>query len=84
MAVFMKWRRRLYNQPELNDFDLAPRNTEFYNIHGLIDQWYTNWERAWGVRGQASKSDARVKYNRAAPEARSYNKKIHAGTNCFA
>jgi hypothetical protein len=47
---------RLYNQPELNDFDLAPRNTEFYNIHGLIDQWYINWERAWGIRGQANKS----------------------------
>lgn len=35
---------RLYGDPELNDFDLAPRHTEFYNIHGMIDRWYQNWE----------------------------------------
>lgn len=55
-GCFHEMAARLYNQPELNDFDLAPRNTEFYNIHGLIDQWYINWERAWGIRGQANKS----------------------------
>jgi hypothetical protein len=45
----------LYNQPELNDFDYAPRHTEFYNIHGLIDQWYAGWERAWGLRMRKGK-----------------------------
>ncbi|WP_027086046.1 hypothetical protein [Cohnella panacarvi] len=34
----------LYRNPELNDFDLAPRHTEFYNWHGMIDRWYQNWE----------------------------------------
>lgn len=42
----------LLKQPELSDFDLAPRHTEFYNIHFLIDLWYANWERAWGVRSR--------------------------------
>ncbi|WP_080833081.1 hypothetical protein [Cohnella massiliensis] len=35
---------RLYGEPDLNDFDVAPRNTVFYNIHGMIDRWYRNWE----------------------------------------
>ncbi|QTH41718.1 hypothetical protein J4772_29995 [Cohnella sp. LGH] len=35
---------RLYGEPELNDFDFAPRYTEFYNIHNMIDRWYRNWE----------------------------------------
>ncbi|XID92517.1 hypothetical protein ACF3MZ_29320 [Paenibacillaceae bacterium WGS1546] len=34
----------LYAAPELNDFDIAPRDTLFYNIHGMIDRWYRNWE----------------------------------------
>jgi len=33
-----------YGNPELNDFDLAPQDTVFYNIHGMIDRWYRNWE----------------------------------------
>lgn len=74
-GCFHEMAARLYNQPELNDFDLAPRNTEFYNIHGLIDQWYSNWERTMGVRDPASKSRASLKYNRAETEVRSYNKK---------
>jgi len=35
---------RLYGEPELNDFDFAPRHTEFYNIHNMVDRWYRNWE----------------------------------------
>lgn len=34
----------LFGEPELNDFDLATRYTTFYRLHGLIDQWYRNWE----------------------------------------
>lgn len=34
----------LYAAPELTDFDIAPRDTLFYNIHGMIDRWYRNWE----------------------------------------
>lgn len=34
----------LFGEPELNDFDLASRYTTFYRLHGLIDQWYRNWE----------------------------------------
>lgn len=34
----------LHNDPELRDFDLAPRHTEFYQLHGMIDRWYQNWE----------------------------------------
>lgn len=33
-----------YGEPEINDFDLAPRHTEFYQIHGMIDRWYRDWE----------------------------------------
>lgn len=35
---------RLYGEPDINDFDEAPRNTVFYNIHGMVDRWYRNWE----------------------------------------
>ena len=35
---------RLFGEPEINDFDYAPRYTEFYNIHNMIDRWYRNWE----------------------------------------
>ncbi|WP_211093587.1 hypothetical protein [Cohnella fermenti] len=34
----------LYGDDEINDFDWAPRNTVFYNIHGMIDNWWRNWE----------------------------------------
>ncbi|MDG0809747.1 hypothetical protein [Cohnella rhizosphaerae] len=39
----------LYGEPDINDFDVAPRNTVFYNIHGMIDGWYRNWEAAGRV-----------------------------------
>lgn len=39
---------RIYGEPDINDFDVAPRNTVFYSIHGLIDNWYKNWEQATG------------------------------------
>ncbi|UVI30842.1 hypothetical protein [Paenibacillus spongiae] len=42
---------RIYEEPEMNDFDLAPRNTLFYNIHTMIDGWYQQWERTMGIRG---------------------------------
>jgi hypothetical protein len=35
---------RVFGDPEINDFDWAPRNTVFYNIHSMIDRWYRNWE----------------------------------------
>ncbi|RKP50102.1 hypothetical protein D7Z26_20040 [Cohnella endophytica] len=35
---------QLYADPDINDFDVAPHDTVFYNIHGLIDRWYRNWE----------------------------------------
>ncbi|MCC3374753.1 hypothetical protein [Cohnella sp. REN36] len=34
----------LYGDPDLQDFDISPRSTIFYNIHGMIDRWYQNWE----------------------------------------
>ena len=34
----------LYGDPDLDDLDLAPRNTVFYNIHLMIDNWWRNWE----------------------------------------
>ncbi|TYP70703.1 hypothetical protein [Paenibacillus methanolicus] len=39
---------RVFGEPDLNDFDVAPRNTIFYNIHGMIDNWYRQWEMAMG------------------------------------
>ena len=38
----------LYGEPDLNDFDVAPRSTVFYQIHGMIDNWYRAWEQALG------------------------------------
>ncbi|CAI6068751.1 hypothetical protein [Cohnella sp. JJ-181] len=58
----------VYGEPDINDFDVAPRNTVFYNIHGMIDGWYRNWEAAgrvnqgmldWGGRFTA-RADARA------------------------
>src|SRR5690606_34126776 len=40
----------LYGEPDLGDFDVAPRSTVFYQIHGLIDRWYGDWERAQAPR----------------------------------
>ncbi|MFC5699734.1 hypothetical protein ACFPVX_00450 [Cohnella faecalis] len=34
----------LLGEPEINDFDTVPRHTEFYNIHGMVERWYQNWE----------------------------------------
>lgn len=34
----------LFGDPEIDDMDLAPRNTVFYNIHRMIDNWWRNWE----------------------------------------
>ncbi|MBB3068195.1 hypothetical protein FHS14_001171 [Paenibacillus baekrokdamisoli] len=52
---------RIYGEGALNDFDFAPQSTMFYNIHGLIDQWYQNWERAMGYRSQGSILGTQVK-----------------------
>lgn len=35
---------KLYREPDINDFDTAPHNTIFYNIHGMVDRWWRNWE----------------------------------------
>lgn len=43
---------KLYRDDDLNDFDVAPRSTVFYNIHGLIDNWYRQWEQAMGIRDE--------------------------------
>ncbi|MGU3471444.1 hypothetical protein ACLBWT_09880 [Paenibacillus sp. D51F] len=38
-------------EPILRDLDIAPRSTYFYQIHGLIDNWYSNWQRSQGAGG---------------------------------
>ncbi|QMV42977.1 tyrosinase family protein [Cohnella cholangitidis] len=35
---------QLYGDGGINDFDMAPSNTVFYNIHGMVDRWWRNWE----------------------------------------
>ncbi|WP_372662664.1 tyrosinase family protein [Cohnella sp.] len=35
---------KLFGESDINDFDTAPHNTVFYNIHGMIDRWWRNWE----------------------------------------
>jgi hypothetical protein len=35
---------QLYADQDINDFDLAPHETVFYNIHGMVDRWWRNWE----------------------------------------
>ncbi|MBW7476016.1 hypothetical protein K0T92_14815 [Paenibacillus oenotherae] len=45
---------RLYNERELNDFDVAPVSTIFYNIHGMIDGWYRQWESVMGQQGRGN------------------------------
>lgn len=38
-----------YNEPALNNLDIAPGSTVFYQIHGMIDRWYSEWEAATGM-----------------------------------
>ncbi|WP_020619732.1 hypothetical protein [Paenibacillus daejeonensis] len=40
-----------YNEPALNDLDIAPGSTVFYQIHGMIDRWYAEWLAASGMSG---------------------------------
>ncbi len=44
----------LYGDPAINDFDTAPRNTVFYNIHGMVDRWWRNWEGLGRFGGESS------------------------------
>jgi hypothetical protein len=44
----------LYGEPDINDFDVATRNTVFYNIHGMIDRWWQNWEGLGRFRDEDS------------------------------
>jgi len=50
---------RVLGEPDLNDFDVAPRITYFYNIHTMIDGWYQQWERAMGLRGEDNRTAGR-------------------------
>ena len=34
----------MYGDSDINDFDVAPHDTVFYNIHGMVDRWWRNWE----------------------------------------
>ncbi|SDW67624.1 hypothetical protein [Paenibacillus sp. CF384] len=42
---------RIFGENFLNDFDLAPQSTYFYQIHGMLDQWYKRWEQLAGQNG---------------------------------
>jgi len=46
---------RIYGEPDINDFDTAPRNTLFYNIHGMVDRWWKNWEGLGRFRGRGGR-----------------------------
>jgi len=35
---------KTFADSDIDDFDVAPHDTVFYNIHGMIDRWYRNWE----------------------------------------
>jgi hypothetical protein len=35
---------RIYGDPDIDDFDVVPHDTVFYNIHGMVDRWWRNWE----------------------------------------
>jgi hypothetical protein len=35
-----------YDERELANPGTAPRYTEFWNLHGLIDAWFTTWQHA--------------------------------------
>ncbi|WP_274648837.1 hypothetical protein [Paenibacillus humicola] len=56
---------RVFGEEMMNDFDTAPESTIFYNIHGMIDNWYKNWESVSGVhvsgRSQMRGGAARMK-----------------------
>ncbi|TVY01323.1 tyrosinase family protein [Cohnella terricola] len=43
---------RSFSDPDINDFDVAPHDTVFYNIHGMIDRWYRNWEGLGSFRAE--------------------------------
>ncbi|WP_217596563.1 hypothetical protein [Cohnella sp. GbtcB17] len=58
----------LYGEPDINDFDVAPRNTVFYNIHGMIDGWYRNWEAAGRVNQGMLEWGGRFAENSSASE----------------
>lgn len=74
---------QMYNEPDIDDFDLAPRQTVFYNIHFMIDNWYRNWEAAWGVRDnnkmRSGTNTASIKYNYARSALSQRNSRAHGG-----
>ncbi|QHW31596.1 hypothetical protein GZH47_12590 [Paenibacillus rhizovicinus] len=74
---------RIFGEPYLNDFDIAPQSTMFYNIHGMIDQWYRNWERATGnARAAGNKpaaGSARGRSGRSAGSAERLTAKTKRG-----
>lgn len=45
----------LFGDPDLSDFDVAPRSTLFYNIHGMLDRWWQNWEASGRFRSKSGR-----------------------------
>jgi len=35
-----------YAEPDMNHASTAPQYTEFWNLHGMIDDWFTAWQHA--------------------------------------
>lgn len=80
------------NEPLLQDLDTAPRSTYFYNIHGMIDNWYSNWERLqgggqtqppWGGGGERRFREAPpVAFRADFPEAFPASARSAAGLGC--
>lgn len=35
-----------YEEPGMNDPMTAPQYTEFWNLHGMIDRWFSVWQQA--------------------------------------
>jgi len=35
-----------FGEPGMNDPSKAPKYTEFWNLHGMIDHWFTVWQQA--------------------------------------
>ena len=35
-----------FGEPGMNDPSKAPQYTEFWNLHGMIDHWFTVWQQA--------------------------------------
>ncbi|MFS0725945.1 hypothetical protein [Paenibacillus sp. 1P07SE] len=58
---------RYYNEPALNNLDIAPGSTVFYQIHGMIDRWYAQWEAAAGMTGPSRSGSTPAR--RASPAA---------------